>query len=73
MLTAFKLQGGNRKYLSNVDALGMITVKDITGTTYNLQCLKSTTAVETLGVFIAADGNWTRQVESISKPTIWAD
>jgi ribonuclease HI len=73
-LAAFHWSGGNWRYLKNNEAPGTITVKDIAGLTQNLARLEPHMAAETLGVFIAADGNWDKQVESlIAKSAKWAD
>lgn len=62
-LVDFHWNSGNWTYKWNRNALGNLTVRDISGTTKVLKCLEPSEAATTLGVDTALDGNWSQQIK----------
>jgi hypothetical protein len=73
-LIHFKWEGSLWRYASNQDLPYALQVNDITGDRKELSRLEYHQAYETLGVYLAPDGNSDAQVEKLKKLAIqWSD
>ena len=74
-LIHFVFERSRWRYASIAETPGNITIRNIPGTArVELERLEVQEARETLGVFIAMDGNQTAQTQALwEKATIWAD
>jgi len=73
-LVSFKWNGGSWRYAGIQDSPGDLTVKDITNERKIIKHLEAHQARETLGVFLAPDGNLEEQfLKMKNAATCWAD
>lgn len=64
-LVDFKFSKGRWRYRTSADMPGLLEVSESDGWTFLLDRLEPSQARETLGVFIAMDGNWRAQKEAL--------
>ena len=73
-LIHYKWEGSLWRYASIEECPGAIQVDDLGGTRKTLKRLEPHQAYETLGVFLAPDGNYNDQIEKLTNLAVqWAD
>jgi hypothetical protein len=69
-LLDFSWKSGKWRYRSKSDMPGNISIRGVDGVRVTLERLEPSEARETLGVFIAMDGNWREEVRVLKEKTI---